>query len=226
MDWFYGSRCQRRISNSGRRCGFSILPHSLSKDLQYLARDLAKWTCFQLDSTIGATELMPTGSHDTIHRLLITQVALGAGRLGKFRQMPFVVQRPVPRLTALSSMVTASSATLWISWGGLSTSPSGVPWRVIPALRSASRVRGASFGLVESCRDMLWLRIRYLRISSFGLPVIAKSINDLLAEVCRLNIRPVLVSRLSAIGQACVSTNHRRRFKFPPMTAQWTGNLG
>ena len=123
-----------------------------------------------------------------------------------------------------SSIVVRESRQSSIS----DTSPSGavVIWsRVTPLRKSNSNVRAAKVESLVSSRDMFFVQTRYRRISSFGLPVIAKSINDLSSDVWIESMRRVRGCLLMATGQPWVSTSHFNAWRLPPKTAQWTGNL-
>lgn len=116
------------------------------------------------------------------------------------------------QLTA-SSMVVTESTLLKLSiilGGSRSSDPAGPDSSVIGTLdrRSDSRVRGASFGSLESIKDNLCLTTRYRIMSSFGFPDMARSIKDRFAEVCILIMRPLALSRFTATGQEWVSTSH------------------
>ena len=131
-------------------------------------------------------------------------------------------------LTASSIVVTDSSHKDSIASGGRSgtrQSSSSGPCTTTPALRRISKVLGARFGFDASSSDIVCVKMRYRSISTLGFPVMANSTSVLFAEVRTLSIRPVVESRFTATGQACVSTSHLRSDRDPPRTAQWTGNL-
>ena len=92
-------------------------------------------------------------------------------------------------------------------------------------LRKASRVSLANWWLLKSFIDIFWRTTKYLSISILGSPDTARSINDLLQDVRRLNFRLVFGPRSSKIGHSWASRNHRTSCRFPPFTAQCKGYL-